>query len=89
MSTQELGYILNKMYYKGAESKNTMIFLIGILYSSEIQKAASSSSLNNTVKEIINFSNAPCSYAREIKKAIDLAKFVEIKKEAIEIINHY
>lgn len=79
MNTQELGNILTKMYHEETENKNTMILLFGIMYSSEILYNASFSSLNYTVNEIITYSNIPYSYASEIKKAVDLARFVETK----------
>ena len=53
-----------------------MILLFGVKYSDEIRNAATNSSL---VKEIIEFSGLPKSYATEVKKAVALADFVAVR----------
>ena len=76
MTTFDLGRKLNDMYHTPEENKVTMILLFGILYATEIKKAAANSSLNSVVKEIIDFSGLPKSYGTEIKKAVLLSNHV-------------
>ena len=79
MTTRALGGILNNMYNKPEANKVTMIFLFGIKYAKEIKAAARNSSMNSVVKEIVAHSNVPSSYSTEIKKAVILADYVDIK----------
>ncbi len=79
MTTKQLGDILNKMYNSAEANKVTMILLFGVKYAEEIKNAAKESSMNNVVNDIIEQSKLPASYATEIKKAVALSAFVEVK----------
>ncbi len=79
MTTKQLGNILSTLYNSEGANKVTMILLFGVKYSDEIKNAATNSSLNGVVKEIIEFSGLPKSYATEVKKAVALADFVAVR----------
>jgi hypothetical protein len=79
MTTQQLGSILRSMYNLENANKKTMILLFGVKYASEIREAASTSSISSVVNEIVTYAGVPSSYATEIKAAIDLSKYVEVK----------
>ena len=79
MTTKALGDNLRKMYFRENVNKVTMILLFGIKYAEEIRAAASNSSMNSVVKEIVDHAKVPSSYAIEIKKAVALADYVDLK----------
>lgn len=79
MTTKQLGSILKKMYYSPEAKKVTMILLFGVKYADDILCAAQGSSQNVVVKEIIKHAGIPESYATEIKKAVALSVYVEVK----------
>ena len=80
MTTQQLGNILNSMYNLEGVNKITMTFLFGVKYAAEIKKAAVDLSLNRVVNEIVGYSELSPALATEIKKAVALSDYVEVKR---------
>jgi 5-methylcytosine-specific restriction protein B len=75
MELQELGSILNKMYSEALKGEAvTMIHLFGILYSKEIE------ALGSSATEIAKAATIQESYGTEIRKGVNLAKYVVVKK---------
>ena len=76
MDQYELGSILNGMYENAKTGETVlMIHLFGIKYASEIRKCKVS------MKEIAKAANIPESYATEINKGVNLAKYVMVKNK--------
>ena len=76
MTVEELGKILNDMYFNSPDGASVaMIHLFGIKYSSVIKDHGYTSA------EVIKAANINKSYATELSKGIKLATFVNIKTE--------
>jgi 5-methylcytosine-specific restriction protein B len=73
MRIDEASKILAQMYAHGAATgeKAVSIHLFGIKYANEIR--------DMSAKEIVIGADLPKSYKTEIRKGINLAKYVEIK----------
>ena len=77
MTAQELGTVLRYMY-RGADkgSAVVMVHLFGVKYAALIRQSGANAS------DIVRAANMSESYAREIQKGINLAKYVEVKPSA-------
>ena len=74
MELQELGKILNEMYFNSPEKETVaMIHLFGIKYANEI------SSIDSSFKDIAKAAGIRESYGTEISKGAKLAKYVIVK----------
>ena len=74
MTINELVKILNyKLENAQSREKITTLFLFGIKYHTEIKKVG--------IKQIIEQSGLSSGHYTELNKAINLAKYVEIKKQ--------
>lgn len=68
----ELASILNEMYSNAPKKEQvTMIYLFGVKYAEDIQKVG--------VREVIDQSGIRSTYRTELKKAMNLAKYVQPK----------
>jgi len=76
--SEELGLKLQKYYEKAPEGlKNSLIFLFGIKYAKEIK-------FNEIkVKDIIKNSGIPTTLVKELRKAINLSNYVELKNHKL------
>lgn len=74
MTESELGAILKNMYDSALEREQAInIHLFGIKYASIIQDN------NLKIKDIIQCSGIPESYKTEVRKGINLSKYVILK----------
>ena len=75
MTLNELGVKLREMYETKGANKATMIHLFGIVYGAEMEKAG--------IKpiEVIKAAQMYESYATEINKGINLARYVALRDE--------
>ena len=70
----ELGEILHKMYFDSGEGEAVvMIHLFGVKYADEIN------ALNASGKAIAKAAGIRESYGTEIRKGVNLAKYVQVK----------
>lgn len=73
MTYNNLSKILNEMYFSANKGeKVTMIHLFGVKFSNEIE----SSGL--TASEIVKGSNLSDKYITEVRKGMNLAKYVSV-----------
>lgn len=73
MTEKELSKKLAEMYFTARKKEMaTMIHLFGIKYSQELQ--------GKSLKEILRMAEMRSSYQTEIRKGMNLAKYVELKK---------
>ncbi len=71
-TSNELGKILADMYANAQKNEQvTMIYLFGVKYADDIRKVG--------VREVIEQSGILSTYKTELKKAINLAKYVSPK----------
>ncbi|WP_289116553.1 hypothetical protein [uncultured Idiomarina sp.] len=71
MTLQELGTVLQKMYFNSKEGESVvMIHLFGVKYADEIKTSGASK------REIVEAAGISKSYATELSKAIKLSEFV-------------
>ncbi|MDY4587655.1 MAG: hypothetical protein SPD47_04345 [Oscillospiraceae bacterium] len=75
MTVNELGTTLQKMCDTSGVNKTTMIHLFGILYKNQIEESGAS------LPEILKVIGFDESYKTEIRKGINLAKYVQLKPE--------
>ncbi len=74
MKTSELGIILNEMYKNAPEGEAvTMIHLFGIEYAEII------TSSEFTAREIVTEAGLNDSYATEVRKGINISRYVQLK----------
>ena len=75
MTIQELGVKLADMYEKKKKKSTSMIHLFGVIYAEQIEVAGSNAS------EIVRAAGLPDSYKTEIRKGMNLAKYVQLRPE--------
>jgi len=75
MTQLELTNKLKDIYYTAKNNKATMVHLFGIIYYKELKRD------NISIRDILLESGLPQSYYTEINKGINLARYVELKKE--------
>ena len=75
MTEQELGRKLADMYVTAGEKSTAMIHLFGIIYAEQIETAGSNASA------IVKAAGLPDSYKTEIRKGMNLAKYVQLRQE--------
>ena len=75
MTVVELGQILREMYEIKGAKKTTMIHLFGAIYENEIKAA------ETTPAAIIKAAGMHPSYATEVQKGMNLAKYLELREE--------
>lgn len=74
MTLEELGKILQKMYFESEEGESVaMIHLFGVKYAAEI------ANLGASKKEIAKSAGIRESYGTEISKGVKLARYVSVK----------
>ena len=75
MTSEELAKKLSEMYTAGAKRKEkaTMVHLFSIKYAEEINQCGVSSA------DIAALAKIPASYGSEIRKGINLSKYIQVK----------
>ena len=74
MTIQELGVKLADMYGTAGEKSTSMIHLFGVIYAEQIEAAGSNAS------EIVRAAGLPDSYKTEIRKGVNLAKWIRSRE---------
>ncbi|MFU0784390.1 hypothetical protein [Clostridium sp.] len=75
MTVVELGCKLREMYEIKGANKTTMIHLFGTIYAEEIKAAGT------TPAAVIKAAEMQPSYATEVNKGMNLAKYLKLKPE--------
>lgn len=79
MTLQQLGEILNKMYFGSKDGETAaMVHLFGIKYAIEIKE------LGTSMKAIAKTAGIRESYGTEISKGVKLAQFVVLKPGRVD-----
>ncbi len=75
MTIAALGEKLAEMYARKGENQSTMIHLFGVLYAGEIEASKASAG------EVVRAAGLPESYKTEVRKGMNLSKFVRLRDE--------